>query len=50
MRYGLDASVAMKWVLPEPDTPKAVRIRNDFRVGLLELIAPDDLSPEIWST
>jgi predicted nucleic acid-binding protein len=47
MKYCLDASTAMKWVLPEPDTPKAVRIRNEFRVGLLELIAPDVFVPEV---
>lgn len=34
MRYVLDSSVAIKWVLPEPDTPKAVRIRNEARSGL----------------
>ena len=47
MKYCPDASVAMKWVLPEPDTSRAVRIRNEFRVGLLELIAPDVFVPEV---
>ena len=47
MRYCLDASVAMKWVLPESDTAKAVRIRNEFRQGLHELIAPDVFIPEV---
>lgn len=41
MRYVLDSSVALKWVLPEADTPKAVRVRNDYRRGVHELIAPD---------
>ena len=41
MRYVLDASVALKWVLPEMDSPKAVRLRNDFRRNIHELIAPD---------
>lgn len=27
----LDASVALKWVLPETDTSKAVRLRAEFR-------------------
>src|SRR4051795_8932392 len=40
MRYVLDSCVAIKWVLPEPDTPKAVRIRTEFRRGLHELLAP----------
>src|SRR4051794_27484572 len=47
MTYVLDASVAMKWVLPEPDTSKAVRVRNEFRAGLLQLIAPDVFVPEV---
>ena len=29
MKYVLDSSVALKWVLPEADTPKAVRLRNE---------------------
>jgi predicted nucleic acid-binding protein len=47
MNYTLDASVAMEWVLPEPDTPKAVRLRNEFRQGLHDLIAPEVFVPEI---
>jgi predicted nucleic acid-binding protein len=41
MRAVLDSSVAVKWVLPEPDTPKAVTLRNEFRSGLHEFLAPD---------
>ena len=41
MRLVLDSSVAIKWVLPEKDTPKAVRLRNEFRRGVHELLAPD---------
>ena len=47
MIYVLDASFAMKWVLPEQDTPKAVRLRNEFRHGLCMLIAPDVFVPEV---
>jgi predicted nucleic acid-binding protein len=47
MKYVLDASVAVKWVLPEPDTPKAVRIRNEFRRGIHELLAPDTFPIEV---
>jgi predicted nucleic acid-binding protein len=41
MRYILDASVAVKWVLPEKDSPKAVRLLNAYRKKNHELIAPD---------
>src|SRR4051812_10453719 len=47
MRYVLDASVAVKWVLPEPDTPKAVSIRTKFRSGSYALIAPDTFIVEV---
>jgi hypothetical protein len=40
MRYLLDASVAVKWVLPEKDSPKAVRLLNTYRKKYHELIAP----------
>jgi predicted nucleic acid-binding protein len=43
MKFVLDASVAIKWVLPEPDTAKAILLRDDFRVGIHELIAPDTI-------
>ena len=47
MRAVLDSSVAIKWVLPEADTPKAVRLRNEFREGLHDLIAPDVFPIEV---
>jgi predicted nucleic acid-binding protein len=47
MRYVLDASVALKWVLPEPDTPKAVRLRNAYRQQVHELLAPDVFPAEV---
>jgi hypothetical protein len=31
MKYVLDASVALCWVIPRPLTPKAVRLRNEYR-------------------
>ena len=34
MRYVLDASVALKWVLIEPDTAKSRHIRDEFRNGV----------------
>jgi predicted nucleic acid-binding protein len=47
MKYVLDSCVAIKWVLPEKDTPKAVRIRNEFRQGLHELLTPDIYPVEV---
>jgi predicted nucleic acid-binding protein len=47
MKYVLDSSVALKWVLPEADTPKAVRLRNEYRRGLHELLAPDVFPIEV---
>ncbi len=47
MRYVLDASVALKWVLIEADSGKARQLRDDFRAGIHELIAPDSFALEI---
>lgn len=41
MKYVLDASVAVKWVLPEADSAKAIALRDDYVKGIHELIAPD---------
>jgi len=40
MKYVLDASVAFKWVVPEPDSDKANLLRDDFRNGIHELLDP----------
>jgi predicted nucleic acid-binding protein len=47
MIYVLDASVAIKWVLPEVDSAKAVLLRDEYRRGTHRLIAPDVFVPEI---
>jgi predicted nucleic acid-binding protein len=47
MRYVLDASIALKWVLVEPDTAKARELRSDFRIAVHELIAPESFALEI---
>jgi predicted nucleic acid-binding protein len=47
MRYILDASVALKWVLPEPDSAKALKLRADFRAAVHELSAPDTFPVEV---
>ena len=41
MKYVLDSSVALKWALTEPDSAKAIKLREDYRNGIHELIAPD---------
>jgi predicted nucleic acid-binding protein len=40
-RFVLDASVALKWVLPEIDSPKALQIQADYSKQIVELLAPD---------
>ena len=47
MKYVADSSVALKWVLPEPDSGKAIRLRDDYRNGIHELLAPDIFPSEI---
>jgi predicted nucleic acid-binding protein len=47
MRYVLDSSVAVKWVLPEADTPKAVRFLNEIRRGMHEILVPDVYPVEV---
>ena len=41
MKYVIDCSTAFKWVVTEPDSPKAIRLRDDFRNAALDLLAPD---------
>lgn len=41
MNAVVDSSVSVKWVLPEADSDKAVRLRDDFMAGQCELLAPD---------
>ncbi|HEY2414294.1 MAG TPA: type II toxin-antitoxin system VapC family toxin [Pirellulaceae bacterium] len=41
MRYVLDSSVALKWVLPEVNSDKAERLRDRARQGDDDFIAPD---------
>lgn len=47
MRYVLDASVALKWVLREPDSPRALRLRDDARAAVHQFLAPDTFPVEI---
>ena len=47
MRYVLDASVALKWVLPEPLADRARKLRDDFIQQVHELLAPDVFPVEV---
>jgi predicted nucleic acid-binding protein len=47
VKYVLDSSVALKWVLSEADSGKAIRLRDEYRNGVHELLAPDLFPPEI---
>ena len=59
MKYVLDASVALCWVIPRPLTPKAVRLRDEYQRKIHELLieaalaTPGVLSeprPFVWQT
>ena len=47
MKYVLDASVALKWVLSEPDSAAANTLRDEFIREMHELIAPDTFLAEV---
>jgi len=47
MRFVLDSNIALKWVLPEADSAKAIALRDDFRSKVHELISPDILPVEV---
>jgi predicted nucleic acid-binding protein len=40
MKYVLDASVALSWVIPRPLSPKAVKLRDGYLRRIHELLAP----------
>jgi predicted nucleic acid-binding protein len=47
MKYVLDSSVALKWVLAEADSARAIRLRDEYVKGVHDLLAPDLFTPEI---
>ena len=49
MKYVLDASVALAWVIPRPLTQKALALRDDYRTAIHEFIAPSTFLAEIAS-
>ncbi len=46
MKYVIDSSVMVKWVLTEPDSDKALRLRDDLRNAVHELLSPDIFTVE----
>jgi predicted nucleic acid-binding protein len=44
--YVIDASVAVKWFIPEPETEKARSLLGDYNRAVIDLVAPDLLVPE----
>jgi predicted nucleic acid-binding protein len=49
MRYVVDASTAVRWVLPTPLQAKALKLRADYQQTIHELIAPSHFPGEIAS-
>jgi predicted nucleic acid-binding protein len=49
VRYVLDASAALCWVLPRPNSGKALQLRAHFQNAVHELIAPSVFSGEVAS-
>lgn len=47
MKYVIDASVAFKWLIIESDSDKARQLREDFRNGVHDLLAPEIFSSEV---
>jgi predicted nucleic acid-binding protein len=47
MNYVLDTSVAIKTVIKEADSARAIRLRDDFLNGVHQLLAPDLFPTEI---
>jgi predicted nucleic acid-binding protein len=45
--YVLDSNVALKWVLPEEDSAKALQLRDEARQRIHELLAPDVFPIEV---
>ncbi|MEX0585443.1 MAG: type II toxin-antitoxin system VapC family toxin [Pirellulales bacterium] len=47
MIYVLDSNIALKWALPEPDSARAILLRDRLRQGVVELLAPDFFPLEV---
>ena len=49
MKYVLDSSAALPWVLPEKDSAKAIQLRDDARNSVHELLTPDIFPAEVFN-
>jgi predicted nucleic acid-binding protein len=49
MKYVLDSSAALSALLPEPLSAKAIRLRDDYRRAVHDLIAPDIFPAELFN-
>jgi predicted nucleic acid-binding protein len=49
MKYVLDSSAALPWVLPEKDSAKAIQLRDGARNAVHELLAPDIFPAEVFN-
>jgi len=49
MRYSLDPSVALCWVVPRAHSGKALRLRADYQRAVHDLIAPSHFPAEVAS-
>jgi predicted nucleic acid-binding protein len=47
MRYILDASVAVKWVLPEVDSGKSLVLRHEYITGVHQFLSPTTFAVEV---
>lgn len=47
MRFVLDSSVAFKTLVPEADSDKALKLIDEYRQSVHELLAPDILPVEV---
>lgn len=47
MRYVPDSGVAFKCLVPEADSDRAARLRDDYLAGTHELLAPDVFPTEV---
>lgn len=47
MKFILDASTALKWVLKETNSHKALRLRDEYRQHANELLAPETFVVEV---
>ena len=46
MKYVMDSSVMVKWVLAEPDSDRALRLRDNLRNSFHDLISPEIFTVE----